>query len=73
MSHASAAQRPQAGLRLAQFIVDDGWRLGAAAKMYIGSARTAKKWAARYRAETSPWPPLQPPAHQPDEGSTLSL
>jgi transposase InsO family protein len=38
-------------LRLAQLVVDHGWTYTAAAKMFMVSPRTAKKWADRYRAE----------------------
>ncbi|SFO28692.1 Integrase core domain-containing protein [Pseudonocardia ammonioxydans] len=51
MSHANAALTPRARLRLAQLVVDHGWTYAAAAKMFMVSARTAKKWADRYRAE----------------------
>ena len=51
MSHANAALTPRARLRLAQLVVDQGWTYTAAAKMFMVAARTAKKWADRYRAE----------------------
>ena len=51
MSHANAALTPRARLRLAQFVVDDGWTYATAAKMFMVSPRTAKKWADRYRLE----------------------
>lgn len=51
MSHANAALTPRARLRLAALIVDDRWTYTAAAKMFMVSPSTAKKWAARYRAE----------------------
>jgi transposase len=51
VSHANAALTPRARLRLAQLIVDQGWTYAAAAKMFMVAARTAKKWADRYRAE----------------------
>jgi transposase InsO family protein len=38
-------------LRLARLVVEDGWTYASAAKMFMVSARTAKKWADRYRAE----------------------
>jgi transposase InsO family protein len=38
-------------LRLAHLIVDRGWTYSAAAKMFMVSPRTAKKWADRYRSE----------------------
>jgi transposase len=49
--HANAALTPRARLRLAQLVVDGRWTLAAAAKMFMVSPRTAKKWADRYRAE----------------------
>jgi transposase InsO family protein len=51
VSHANAALTPRARLRLALLVVDHGWTYAAAAKMFMVSARTAKKWADRYRAE----------------------
>ncbi|MWC00428.1 IS481 family transposase, partial [Agromyces seonyuensis] len=51
MSHANALLTPRARLRLARLIVDDRWPVTAAAKMFMVSPVTARKWAARYRAE----------------------
>jgi transposase InsO family protein len=51
MSHANAALTPKARLRLARLIVENGWTLSAAAKMFMVSTVTARKWAARYRDE----------------------
>ena len=51
MSHANAALTPRARLRLAKLIVDDGWPIGVAAKMFMVSPVTARKWAVRYRGE----------------------
>ncbi|OMH34481.1 IS481 family transposase [Tersicoccus sp. Bi-70] len=51
MSHANAVLTPITRLRLAKLVVDEGWTLTAAAKMYLTTPRTAKKWAKRYRAE----------------------
>ncbi|HWL03001.1 MAG TPA: IS481 family transposase [Microbacteriaceae bacterium] len=51
MSHANAALTPRARLRLARLIVDDGWPPSAAARMFMVSVVTARKWAARLRAE----------------------
>lgn len=51
MSHANAALTPKARLRLARLIVDDGWTAVTAAEMFMVSPVTARKWAARYRAE----------------------
>lgn len=51
MSHANAAPTPRARLRLARLIVDDGWPPSVAAKMFMVSTVTARKWAARFRAE----------------------
>ena len=51
MSHANAALTPRARLRLAKLIVDDRWTPATAAKMFLVSPRTARKWAERYRAE----------------------
>jgi transposase InsO family protein len=41
---------PRARTRLALLVVCDGWTYAAAAKMFMVSPRTAKKWADRYRA-----------------------
>jgi len=38
-------------LRLAKLIVEDGWSPLVAAKMFMVSTVTARKWAARFRAE----------------------
>lgn len=51
MSHANAALTPRARLRLARLVVETGWTYAAAAKMFMVSPRTAKKWADRFRAE----------------------
>jgi transposase InsO family protein len=51
VSHANAALTPRARLRLARLIVDDGWPPAAAAKMFMVSTVTARKWATRYRVE----------------------
>ena len=51
MSHANAALTPRARLRLARLIVEDGWPPSLAAKMFMVSPVTARKWAARFRAE----------------------
>lgn len=51
MSHANAVLTPRTRLRLARLIVEDRWTYAAAAKMFMVSARTAKKWAERYRSE----------------------
>jgi transposase InsO family protein len=51
VSHANAALTPKARLRLARLVVEDGWRPSEAAKMFMVSTVTARKWAARLRAE----------------------
>jgi transposase InsO family protein len=51
VSHANAALTPKARLRLARLIVEDRWPAAAAAKMFMVSPVTARKWAARYRLE----------------------
>ena len=51
VSHANAALTPRARLRLARLIVEKGWTYAAAAKMFMVSPKTAKKWADRFRAE----------------------
>jgi len=51
VSHANAALTPRARLRLARLIVVDGWKPSEAAKMFMVSTVTARKWAARFRAE----------------------
>lgn len=51
MSHANAALTPKARLRLAKLIVEDGWTPATAAKMFMVSPVTARKWAHRFRTE----------------------
>ncbi|MCX6406617.1 MAG: IS481 family transposase [Propionibacteriales bacterium] len=51
MVHANAALTPRARLRLARLIVEDGWRPAEAAKMFMVSTITARKWANRFRTE----------------------
>jgi transposase InsO family protein len=42
---------PRARLRLAQLIVEQNWRPAEAARMFLVSSGTARKWADRYRLE----------------------
>ena len=51
MSHANAALTPRARLRMARLIVESGWGPSQAAKMFMVSVPTARKWAARFKAE----------------------
>jgi transposase InsO family protein len=51
VSHANAALTPRARLRLAQLVVDQKWTCTAAARLFMVSPRTARKWAERYRDE----------------------
>lgn len=51
MSHANAQLTPRARLRLARLIVEGGWTYSTAAKMFMVSPATARKWAERYRGE----------------------
>lgn len=51
MSHANAVLTPKTRLRLARLIVEDGWSPSTTAKMFLVSPVTARKWAARFRAE----------------------
>jgi transposase InsO family protein len=51
VSHANAALTPKARLRLARLIVEDGWSPTVAAKMFMVSVPTARKWAQRFRTE----------------------
>ncbi|NRQ51778.1 IS481 family transposase, partial [Aeromicrobium stalagmiti] len=51
MSHANATLTPITRLRLAVLVVDDDWTYATAAKLFMVSPRTAKKWADRYRAD----------------------
>lgn len=51
VSHANAALTPRARLRLARLIVDERWPVTVAAKMFMVSPITARKWATRYRTE----------------------
>ena len=67
MSHANAALTPRARLRLARLIVEDGWTPSAAAKMFMVSTVTARKWAAatgpKGRRDARP---VQPAAFEPE-------
>lgn len=54
MSHANAALTPRPRLRLARLIVEGGWPATTAAKLFMVSPITARKWAARYRTEGAP-------------------
>jgi len=51
VSHANAALTPRARLRLARLIVEDGWTPSEAAKLFMVSTVTARKWSARFRVE----------------------
>ncbi len=51
MSHANAALTPRARLRLAKLIVEERWPVAVAAKMFMISPPTARKWAGRFRSE----------------------
>ncbi|WP_439386672.1 IS481 family transposase [Amycolatopsis lexingtonensis] len=51
MSHPNATLTPRTRLRLARLIVEQGWTCTAAAKMFMVAAKTARKWADRYRTE----------------------
>lgn len=51
VSHANALLTPKTRLRLARLIVESGWTCSSAAKMFMVSPRTARKWADRYQAE----------------------
>ncbi|SDR68907.1 IS481 family transposase [Agrococcus carbonis] len=73
MSHANAALTPRARLRLARLIVDDGWSAVTAAKLFMVSTPTARKWAKRFREEGEAGMqdrssrPARSPARTPDE------
>lgn len=49
MSHACAALTPKARLRLARLIVEDGWSVAAAAKLFMVAWPTARRWELRFR------------------------
>jgi transposase InsO family protein len=51
VSHPNATLTPRTRLRLARLVVEDGWRPVQAAKMFMVSPKTARKWAKRYRDE----------------------
>jgi len=51
MSHANATLTPITRLRLARLVVDHGWSCAAAGQMFMVAAKTARKWAERYRLE----------------------
>lgn len=48
MSHANAALTPRHRLRLARLIVDEGWPVATAARLFHVAWPTAKRWADRY-------------------------
>jgi transposase InsO family protein len=48
VSHANAALTPRARLRLARLIVEQGWSVSEAAKLFMVSWPTAKRWSSRY-------------------------
>jgi transposase InsO family protein len=51
MVHANAALTPRARLRLAKLVVEERWSPSAAAKMFMCSEPTARKWVRRFREE----------------------
>ena len=51
MVHANALLTPRTRERLARLVVEDGWTVAAAAKMFLVSPVTARKWASRWRDE----------------------
>ena len=51
VSHANATLTPITRLRLAKLVIESGWTYAEAAKMFMVSPPTAKKWAERYRHE----------------------
>jgi hypothetical protein len=51
VSHPNATLTPRTRLRLARLIVEHGWTCAEAAKMFVVAAKTATKWAERYRTE----------------------
>jgi transposase InsO family protein len=54
VSHPNATLTPRTRLRLARLIVEHGWTHTQAAKMFMISPKTARKWADRYRLEGQP-------------------
>lgn len=50
MSHANAMLTPKARLKLARLVVDKRWTITEAAKLFMVSWPTAKRWVARYLA-----------------------
>src|SRR5690606_31768595 len=46
----NAVLTPRTRLRLARVIIEDGYPVAVAAKMFMVSPVTARKWAARYRS-----------------------
>jgi transposase InsO family protein len=51
VSHANALLTPRTRERLARKVVDDGWTVSMAAKLFMVSPVTARKWAIRWRTE----------------------
>ena len=52
MSHANATLTPITRLRLAKLIVMSGWTYAEAAKIFMVSPPTAKKWADRWPSDS---------------------
>lgn len=48
MSHANAMLTPKARLRLARLVVDEHWTMTEAARLFMVSWPTAKRWVLRY-------------------------
>ena len=48
MSHANAMLTPKARLKLARLVVDEHWTISEAAKLFMVSWPTAKRWVQRY-------------------------
>jgi len=51
VSHANAMLTPKARLKLAQLVVDHHWTITEAAKLFMVSWPTAKRWVTRYLAQ----------------------
>ena len=62
MSHANAMLTPKTRLKLARLVVHDHWTISEAAKMFMVSWPTAKRWADRYAAQLAAMPsePVRP-------------
>lgn len=78
MAHANAMLTPKARLKLAQLVVEHHWTITEAAKHYMVSWPTAKRWVTRYlehgregMEDKSSRPPPQPKPNPAETGQSI--